>query len=96
MRKTGKTHTNEVILVAFDRNGDVVEEQTISYEDYYEGLPEVIDSNQYRASKGITRVTGRLYGRNGTVDQDFDNQYSETGQYVRSRIVHGDGTVIED
>ena len=96
MAKTRKMHKNEVVLVAFDRNDAVVEEQRMSYEDYYEGLPELIDSNLYRASRGIRRITGSVYNSKGELEQDFDNKYSEKGEYLRGRAVHADGTVIED
>ncbi len=96
MAKTSKVHKNQVILVAFDGKDAVVHEQVLSYVDYYEGLPELIDSNDFRASKGIRRVTGKIYDGEGVLDQSFDNHYSDRGEYLSSRVVHSDGTVIEN
>jgi hypothetical protein len=91
-----KSPRSKVLLVAFDEEGSVVERLEISYDDYYSGATQIVDSNSYRAEKGIRRMTGEVYGSKGNLQQTFDNHYSEDGRYVRSRAVHEDGTVIED
>lgn len=87
---------SRVILSAFGKDGEVIEAADISYDDYYGGMSDLVDSSDYRAKRGIRSVKGKIFGSRGNMQQDFEIDYDERGQYVRSRTVHEDGTVIED
>jgi hypothetical protein len=87
---------SKVLLAAYDQDGAIVEERELAYDDYYGGINGIVDSNAYRAEKGIRRMKGEIYGAKGNLQQTFEVQYSHDGSYVKSRAVHEDGTVIED
>ena len=91
-----RVYRSVVFLVAYGPDDDVIDEAEMSYEDYYDGSPPIIDESKYRAARGIRRVTGKVYNSSGKLQQEFDNHYNERGEYQRSRVVHEDGTVIED
>ncbi len=92
-----KTKRREVAeLNAYNANGELVEAVTLSLEDYYQGLHDLIDKDEYRATLGIRVIEGKLFGPAGKLDQEFRNRYSETGAYAGGRTVHADGTVNED
>ncbi len=84
------TYRSSVLLVGFGRDGEVIEETDMSYEDYSEGSPPLIDEDEYREKGGIRRVTGKVYDSAGHLQQEFENHYDEGGRYVRSRVVHED------
>ena len=83
-------------LQAFDTDGVLLEEITLSLEEYYEGSNELIDSEEYRASHGVAVIKGKLFDPSGKLDQEFSNRYSTSGAYVGGRTVYADGTVNED
>ncbi|MHB8956724.1 MAG: hypothetical protein ACYC4U_27500 [Pirellulaceae bacterium] len=91
-----KAAEGRIILIAETLDGTVVEQYEVSYDDYYGGRIPVVDSNAYRVSKGIRRLKGEVYLSSGTLQQTFDNRYSDDGRYAGGRTVHDDGTVIED
>ena len=84
-----------VTLFASDANSSTVEETQISYDEYFEESPKLIDDSGHRASRGIRRITGRIYNSAGELQSEFDNTYDENGKYVHGRAVHQDGTVTE-
>ena len=86
----------KVFLVACDANDKIVRKETLRYDEYYGESHAMIDDDRYRLQYGICCVTGRIYDLDGQLDQEFVNHYGDKGEYVRSRIVHRDGTVIED
>jgi len=92
---TSKKPRNTVILVAGDRKGATVERVTLSLEDYYEELHPIIDSDAYRAERGVRQIHGEVFGAKGNLTQTFDNRYAADGRFVGGRAVHEDGTVIE-
>ena len=84
------------VLTARSRDGHVVEQCELSLEDYYQGLHDLIDSNEYRAARGIVIIEGELFDPDGKRDQEFRNQYGDDGAYTGGRTVFADGTVNED
>lgn len=86
-----------VIMVAADADGNVVEKTEVSYDDFYDGdgVP-VVDSNDYRAHRGIRSLSGQIYNYKGDLQSSFENQYSADGAYIKGREVHADGTITED
>ncbi len=91
-----KSPKDMVILVAFNMRGAVVEEATLSYDDYYSGSPTLIDDEFYRVSHGIVKLKGEIYDDNGELQSSFENTYDKDGKYAHGRAVHADGTVTED
>jgi hypothetical protein len=83
-------------LIAYDAEGKKVLQRNMSLEKFYEGLDELIDSNDYRRERGIVRVSGKLYDSRGVLVQDFENQYGTDGKYRRGRAQFENGTVQED
>lgn len=86
---------DRVQLIAIDQDGGIVEEQLLSYEDFYESLTDLIDSNDYRASRKIRRVKGQIFDGKGRLDQEFENHYSIRGEYLHGKAIYSDGTVVE-
>lgn len=73
-----------------------MEQHELSLEDYYQGLHELIDSDDYRATRGIVLIEGELFDPAGNRAQEFRNRYGEDGAYVGGKTVFADGTVNED
>jgi hypothetical protein len=84
------------ILTARSRDGKVVEQVELSLEDYYQGLHDLIDSNEYRSARAIVLIEGELFDPDGRLDQEFRNRYGEDGAYIGGRTVFADGIVNED
>jgi len=84
------------ILVAKRSDGAEVERHEMSLHDYYEELHDIIDSGEYRASRGIAVLEGRLWDSDGKLVQEFRTRYRPDGAYEGGRVVHADGTVNED
>lgn len=82
-----------VYLYAYDAVDSPVLEQVLSFEDYYEELHPIIDVDEFRAVRGIRRLSGRIYDLDGKQAQEFENFYDENGSLLRGRAVHEDGTV---
>ena len=85
-----------VLLEAFDISHNMVLEVSMPVDGYYDDSHPLIDENDFRREQGIRFVHGRIFDYAGKIDQEFRNEYDTDGVYVRSRIVHADGTVIED
>lgn len=90
-----KSYKSVVMLTATDVNRQLVEQLNVSYDMYYDGGVPVVDSSEYRAKKGIRHLSGRIYDSRGVLEQEFDNQYLENGDFSKCRAVHADGTVVE-
>jgi hypothetical protein len=86
----------KAILTARSRDGHVVEQVELSLEDYYQGLHDLIDSNEYRSARGIVLIEGELFDLDGKLDQEFRNHYGEDGAYIGGRTMFADGTMNED
>lgn len=95
MAKTTDRRRDVVLLKALRADGSLAEDAEISVHDYYDGEHPLVDDDEYRARRGIVVLEGKVLDAGGKVDQDFRVQYSEAGAFVSSRVVHGDGTVIE-
>ncbi len=85
-----------VELRALSRDGTEVANETMGIEDYYDASPELIDSPQYRTTRGIRSVVGKIYDPKGKLDQQFENRYGADGALEWTRVVHADGQVIEE
>src|SRR5437763_697989 len=96
MASKDEDHRSKVFLVAFDEDGDKVEEVAIGYDDYYNESSPLIDDGAYRSLRRVVKVVGRIYNSAGEIQSEFENSYGKDGKYLRSRTVHQDGTVRED
>lgn len=83
-----------VLLVAEDTNGRTIERREVSYDEFYEGGIDMVDSNAYRAAKAIRWLRGEVYDSSGSLQERFDNRYSEDGECLASRITFADGTTV--
>jgi hypothetical protein len=54
-----------------------------------------MDDSAYRMSRGIVRLTGRVFAPSGKLDQEFENKFDAHGKLLGGRAVHHDGTVVE-
>jgi hypothetical protein len=91
-----KKPRNKVFLIAYDKRGEIVEKCEMTYEQYYDEINPIVDSDAYHAKKGIRRLTGEIYGYKGNLQQSFEVEYDEDGHYLRGRGVHEDGTITEN
>ncbi len=96
-KKTGARANprDAAILTAFAADGRVVARRRRSIYEYYDGVTRMMDSDEYRKERGITRVTGKLYDDKGRLLQDWENEYRSSGALKRGRAVYEDGTVQE-
>ena len=95
-KKTTNTPKSVVILKGFDAKRSIVVEEHIGLFEYYDQLHAILDEDvTLRLEKGIRHVVGHIYNEKGELDQEFENDYDETGKFVRSRIVFADGTISE-
>jgi hypothetical protein len=85
-----------VLLSAFTESHETILEETLTIDDYYENSSPMIDDNEFRKQHNIRFIHGRIYDYDGKLDQEFNNEYGKDGAYLRSRIVHADGTIIEN
>jgi len=95
-KKTTNKPRAVVILRGFDATNSIVSEEHIGLFEYYDQLHAVLDEDvALRLEKGIRRVVGQIYNEKGALDQEFGNDYDESGKITRSRIVFADGTISE-
>jgi hypothetical protein len=87
---------SRVFLIARDMGETIVDQWELSYDDYYEGTTPVIDSDEYRSTRGIRYLEGEVYGSKGNLQKKFVTKYDERGMCIGGRAVHEDGTVIEN
>src|SRR4051812_5471550 len=96
MRGKRKGKRDSTVLVARTKDGNEVERHELSLQEYYQGIHQLIDSSEYRASRRITVIEGQLFDPAGNLFQEFRNMYTTDGAYEGGRTVHADGTVNED
>jgi len=84
-----------VFVTAYSEGGDAVEEVQLHYDEYYGGLSPLIDSDEYRAERGIVRLTIKVFNSDGAVQSEFENFYGREGEYRTGRAVLADGTVVD-
>lgn len=87
---------NVVHLVAKGDTGEIVEQLLLTVDDYYAGRSPILDSSEYRKTRGIRQLFGQIFGSKGQLLQEFSVNYDTQGRYSCSRAVHDDGTIIED
>ncbi len=86
---------SRVFIIAYDADDCEVLRKVFSFYDYYEDLHPLIDEDEYRAARAIRRMTGEIYNSDAKLTQRWENFYGETGEIIRGRAVHDDGTVTE-
>lgn len=85
-----------VILIAESADGEVIDTHEMPFDEFYDSDNKLIDSKEYRARRGIRRITGELFDMSGQLTQVFNVWYLKDGSQSRRRAVHADGTIIED
>jgi hypothetical protein len=90
-----KMPRSQVILIAENGDGVVVERLDVPLDNYYGGGLPVVDSDDYRRLNGIRLLRGHIYGYKGNLMEEFVVKYDSDGRYIHSRAVHEDGTIVE-
>ncbi|WP_299469356.1 hypothetical protein [uncultured Gimesia sp.] len=85
-----------VLLVAFGASQNKILDISLPVDDYYCDSHPIIDDNEFRKKMGIRYIEGQIFDYEGNLDQKFKNEYDSEGAYKHSKIVHSDGTIIED
>lgn len=85
----------KVFLEAISGDGSIVEQRKVAYDDYYDGALPLVDSDLYRASRGIRKLRGEVFDSTGSLMQRFENDYDDHGAYIGGVAVHNDGTVVD-
>lgn len=75
-------HRDFAQLIAYNDQDRAVLILKMTYSGYHQHVPPLIESEQFRSSRGIVRITGVLYDTNGSLAQEFENRYSPTGAYI--------------
>ncbi len=84
------------LLSAFNTRRELILEETLTIDNYYEDKHPMIDDDDFRKHHHIRFINGRIYDYDGKLGQEFNNEYDEEGAYIRGRAVHADGTIIEN
>jgi hypothetical protein len=84
------------MLVARDSSGGIVAQITLRLSAFYDTSHPLIDSSEYRRTKSIAVLHGRLHGVHGQVLEEFENQYDPHGQYINGWSRYSDGTILGD
>ena len=97
MKRSAKVGLRDAVeLIGYSPVGAEVFRHTLSRYDYYESIHPVIDENRFRLERGITRLVGKIYDDAGSVEQEFENTYSESGALSLSGARFSDGTISGD
>jgi hypothetical protein len=97
MNRSAKVGLRDAVeLVGYNAVGAEVFRHTLSRYDYYERIHPVIDENSFRLVHGISRLVGKIYDDAGSVEQEFENTYSESGSLSLSGARFSDGTINGD
>jgi hypothetical protein len=87
---------SKVVLTAFGREGVLVDQVIVNYDDYYGETKTLIDNAERIKTEGISAITGEIYDSSGKLQSSFVNFYDVNGLYVRSRAIHANSTVTQD
>ena len=93
--KRTENQKRTVFLVAYSADGEVVERLELPYEDYYDGVSPLIDSDAYRVQRGIRRLVIKIFNSSGAVQSEFENFYGDAGEYRNGRAVLADGRIVD-
>jgi hypothetical protein len=72
-----------VILEIYGKN-KLIECTEIGTYEWYDGGLEVIDSNEYRAKKGVVEIHGAQYDDSGGIYEEWRNYYDDFGRITKS------------
>jgi hypothetical protein len=87
-KKSSKPPRDVAQLAAFNANGEVVLKRRPSLYRYYEDENPLNDRNEFRASRGIVRLEGKLYDGGGRLFQEFEIHYSDNGAVISTTVRH--------
>jgi hypothetical protein len=96
MSKLPENMRSKVVLTAFGREGVVVEQHVIDYDDFYGETNSLIDDADRIKTEQIHAITGEVFDSSGKIQSSFVNFYNRNGLYARSRTIHSNGKVIQD
>ena len=96
METSKKPLQSTVILTAFGSEGKLIEQTSISYDEFYSDIHTLIDDTSHISKEGIIAIAGGIYDSTGKMQSSFVNFYNHDGEYVRSRAIHADGSIFQD
>ncbi len=96
MAQSKKGLAELAIIVGYDKEDNIVYDETMSLDEYYDGA-HLWDDNEKISKIGLVRIQGKLYGPEGKLFQDFESAFSkQTGEYIGDKTVYDDGTTNTD
>jgi hypothetical protein len=87
---------NVAILRTFDESGKPIGEHRVSYDEFYGGSVQLIDSSRFRAQKKIRRIEGEIFDSDGNLQQEFWNDYDAEGKHTHGKAKFRNGTITQD
>ena len=83
-------------LTGYNEKGEIVYQLKMSVHDYYDGEHPWDDTEEI-LKLGLTRINGKIYDSEGTLNQEFETSFSkDTGKYIGSKAVYDDGSINKD
>ena len=68
------------LISAFDKDGGLVFERSMTLKQYEEELRGLLESPSYRARRGIVKIVGQVYDEAGRLVEDFQHRYAPDGR----------------
>ena len=82
------------LISAFDNDGALVFERTMTVRQYYDEVRSLIESPSYRARRGIVKIVGQVYDEQGNLVERFDHCYTSDGRLLRQTVDEDEDTVV--
>lgn len=74
-----------MIVISGYKDDQLLEETTLSLNEYHDGENPLIDDGEYRQSKGVNKVLGFIgVDESDSIDERFENRYDNEGRLVAS------------
>lgn len=86
-KRKGAHPRSTAILVAYDVSGEVVMEQEMPLDKYYDDLHPLIDESEYRRKRRIVRLHGRLFNMKRELYQEFECRSGQDGEIIDQRAL---------
>lgn len=95
-RRRRKKPRSVVFIKGYNALNQLVLEETLSWDEYYEDTGHIIDDTKRIRQLGIVRLEGRLFDSDGVLDKEFETKYGTQGEYLSNTSRFADGTVTHD
>ena len=95
-RRRRKKPRSVVLIKGYNALNQLVLEETLSWDEYYEETGHIIDDTDRIRELGIVRIKGELFDSDGVLAQEFETKYDGQGKYIGGTSRFADGTVTHD